>query len=191
MSRQLFIHHYLPSHLASALVAGAVLHFLLSETIQYPISIRGHSTRPRKPQWAELGARGPAIVVAYFLALFAAFFFIAPLTYGTPGYVPFRLINCKMLTYCLIDWMAMQSIPNDCYNPGRYTLLAKRRIRRDGGRRKSASDVKGVRVLEVSCQQATCSGHFSAIFFLLSALFVIISLVVNMHLDARTRQVKE
>lgn len=85
MSRQLFIHHYLPSHLASALVAGAVLHFLLSETIQYPISIRGHSTRPRKPQWAELGAKGPVVVVGYFLALFAAFVFIAPLTYGTPG----------------------------------------------------------------------------------------------------------
>jgi hypothetical protein len=99
MSRQLFIHHYLPSHLASALVAGAVLHFLLSETIQYPISIRGHSTRPRKPQWAELGTRGPVIVVAYFIALFAAFVYMAPLTYGTPGYVPFRLINCKMLTH--------------------------------------------------------------------------------------------
>ncbi len=103
MSRQLFIHHYLPSHLASALVAGAVLHFLLSETIQYPISVRGHSTRPRKPQWAELGARGPAIVVLFFLALFGAFVYMAPLTYGTPGYVPFRLINCKMLTYRVID----------------------------------------------------------------------------------------
>ncbi|KAH9167385.1 glycosyltransferase family 39 protein [Lactarius sanguifluus] len=85
MSRQLFIHHYLPSHLASALVAGAVLHFLLSETIQYPISVRGHSTRPRKPQWAELGARGPAIVVLFFLVLFGAFVYMAPLTYGTPG----------------------------------------------------------------------------------------------------------
>jgi hypothetical protein len=142
MSRQLFIHHYLPSHLASALIAGAVLHFLLSETIQYPISIRGHSTRPRKPQWAELGARGPAIVVAYFLVLFAAFVFLAPLTYGTPGYVPFRPINCKMLTCRVIDWMAMESIPNDCYSLGRYTLLAKGRSKGDGGRRKSAGDVE-------------------------------------------------
>lgn len=98
MSRQLFIHHYLPSHLASALVAGAVLHFLLSETIQYPISVRGHSTRPRRPQWAELGARGPIIVAVSFLALFVAFVFMAPLTYGTPGYVLFRLIDCKVLT---------------------------------------------------------------------------------------------
>ena len=30
MSRQLFIHHYLPSHLASALVAGPVFSFILS-----------------------------------------------------------------------------------------------------------------------------------------------------------------
>jgi dolichyl-phosphate-mannose-protein mannosyltransferase len=87
MSRQLFIHHYLPSHLASALVAGAVLHFLLSETIEYPISVAGHYTRPRPRQWAELGTRGPIIVVGFFIALFIAFVYIAPLTYGTPGYV--------------------------------------------------------------------------------------------------------
>ena len=87
MSRQLFIHHYLPSHLASALVAGAVLHFLLSETIEYPISIAGHYTRPRPRQWAEIGTRGPVIVVGFFIALFVAFVYIAPLTYGTPGYV--------------------------------------------------------------------------------------------------------
>ena len=87
MSRQLFIHHYLPSHLASALVAGAVLHFLLSETIEYPISVAGHYTRPRPRQWAEIGARGPVIVVGFIIALFAAFVYIAPLTYGTPGYV--------------------------------------------------------------------------------------------------------
>jgi len=47
MSRQLFIHHYLPSHLASALIAGAVLNFVLSDTINYPISIKGpHKAAP-------------------------------------------------------------------------------------------------------------------------------------------------
>jgi len=85
MSRQLFIHHYLPSHLASALVAGAVLHFLLSETIEYPISVPGHSTRRRPRQWAELGTRGPIITAVYFLALAIGFVYLAPLTYGTPG----------------------------------------------------------------------------------------------------------
>jgi len=85
MSRQLFIHHYLPSHLAAALVAGAVLHFLLSETIEYPISVPGHSTRRRPRQWAELGTRGPIITAVYFLALAIGFVYLAPLTYGTPG----------------------------------------------------------------------------------------------------------
>lgn len=97
MGRQLFIHHYLPSHLASALVAGAVLHFLLSETIEYPISVRGHTTRPRPRQWAELGTRGPIIVLFSFFALFAMFVYVAPLTYGTPGYV-FMYIAPKLRT---------------------------------------------------------------------------------------------
>lgn len=99
MSRQLFIHHYLPSHLASALVAGAVLHFLLSETIDYPISTSGHFTRLRPRQWAELGTRGPIIVVGFVIVLFIAFMYMAPLTYGTPGYVsPICVILAKALT---------------------------------------------------------------------------------------------
>ncbi|KAH9987123.1 glycosyltransferase family 39 protein [Russula compacta] len=96
MSRQLFVHHYLPSHLASALVAGAVLHFLLSETIDYPISTLGHFTRPRPRQWAELGTRGPIIVVGFSIVLFIAFVYMAPLTYGTPG-LDGETVNSKRL----------------------------------------------------------------------------------------------
>jgi dolichyl-phosphate-mannose-protein mannosyltransferase len=70
-----------------------VLHFLLSETIEYPISVAGHYTRPRPRQWAELGTRGPIIVVGFFIALFAAFVYLAPLTYGTPGYVLHIYVN--------------------------------------------------------------------------------------------------
>ena len=111
MSRQLFIHHYLPSHLASALVAGAVLHFLLSETIEYPISVPGHYTRLRPRQWAELGARGPVIVVGFFIALFVAFVYMAPLTYGTPGYVSPLLVVAKLLMHlnCRLDGEAVNS----------------------------------------------------------------------------------
>jgi dolichyl-phosphate-mannose-protein mannosyltransferase len=98
MSRQLFIHHYLPSHLASALIAGAVLHFLLSETIDYPVSIAGHFTRRRPSQWAELGTRGPIIVGGFFFALLFAYVYLAPLTYGTPGYVSFLYAVCY---FCL------------------------------------------------------------------------------------------
>ncbi|KZT71964.1 glycosyltransferase family 39 protein [Daedalea quercina L-15889] len=85
MSRQLFVHHYLPSHLASALVAGSVLSFVLSETVNYPISIRGPSTCPKTSIYADVGIKGPIIVGIFVLTMFAMFCFIAPLTYGTPG----------------------------------------------------------------------------------------------------------
>ena len=87
MGRQLFLHHYLPSHLASALVAGAVLQFVLSETMNYPISIRGPLTRPQPRTYADVGTKGPIIVGVFALVMFALFVYIAPLTYGTPGYV--------------------------------------------------------------------------------------------------------
>lgn len=85
MGRQLFLHHYLPSHLASALVAGAVFSFILSETINYPISIRGPSTKPKPATKADLGMKGPIIVAIFALVLFGLYVYIAPLTYGTPG----------------------------------------------------------------------------------------------------------
>jgi hypothetical protein len=132
MNRQLFIHHYLPSHLASALVAGAVLHFLLSETIEYPISVRGHSTRLRPRQWAELGTRGPVIVVISFIALFAAFVYIAPITYGTPGYAfVYFAPSWEADTLQFADWMAMRSTLSDCYHPGHFTLLPSHSSSRD------------------------------------------------------------
>lgn len=90
-SRQLFIHHYLPSHLSSALIAGAVLNFVLSETIKYPISVAGPKTRLRPSQYPDIGLKGPIFYVFFTFILFILFVFLAPLTYGTPGYV---LINC-------------------------------------------------------------------------------------------------
>ena len=115
MSRQLFIHHYLPSHLASALVAGAVLHFLLSETIDYPVSVAWHFTVRRPPQWAELGTRGPIIVGGFFFALLFAYMYIAPLTYGTPGYVLLLYAVCYFYlshlctTICRMDGETVNS----------------------------------------------------------------------------------
>jgi len=85
MNRQLFIHHYLPSHLASALIAGAVLNFVLSETINYPISVWGNKTKARPSQYSDIGIKGPVILVGFSFVLFLMFVFIAPLTYGTPG----------------------------------------------------------------------------------------------------------
>lgn len=85
MNRQLFIHHYLPSHVASALIAGTVLNFVLSETVNYPISYPTSKTRLRPSQHADTGFKGLAIVLVYGLVLFMMFVFLAPLTYGSPG----------------------------------------------------------------------------------------------------------
>lgn len=85
MGRQLFIHHYLPSHLFSALVAGAVLNFIMSETINYPISIRGRTTRMRPAQYSDIGSKALAVVIVMAIAMFLVMVFISPLTYGTPG----------------------------------------------------------------------------------------------------------
>lgn len=85
MNRQLFVHHYLPSHLASAMIAGAVLSFVLSETINYPVSVRGPKTHAHPRQYADLGMKGPVVLVVFMIVLFAMFAYMAPLTYGTPG----------------------------------------------------------------------------------------------------------
>lgn len=96
MSRQLFLHHYLPSHLASALIAGAVLSFICSETINYPISERGLGTDPKPRQYADLGIKG-VVFVGLFVALqVALFIFMAPLTYGTPA-MEGEAVNARML----------------------------------------------------------------------------------------------
>ena len=100
MSRQLFLHHYLPSHLTSALVAGSVLSFALSETINYPVSVWGPRLRAMKrPTYADLGMRGPIFVAVFIVILFILFVYMAPLTYGTPGYV---LLNDF---YCMREWL--------------------------------------------------------------------------------------
>lgn len=88
MSRQLFLHHYLPAHLCSALVAGALFHFMASDTINFPVSVAGQSTRRRPRTVAEV-SRKMVVAVAIIIAFeCAGYYFLAPLTYGTPGLDP-------------------------------------------------------------------------------------------------------
>ena len=94
MGRQLFLHHYLPAHLASSLVVGALVQFLFSRGFDGPVSPGVVAGRPAAP-----GAR-PRIVVkprphdqiplriagAVMVVAFAGgFWWFAPLAYGTPG----------------------------------------------------------------------------------------------------------
>lgn len=96
MSRQLFVHHYLPAHLASVLVAGSVLNFVLTESIEYPISIAKKGVTHLRPRmYTDFGVRGLAVVVTLLIALTASFLFFAPLTYGTPGCVISSQLFCS------------------------------------------------------------------------------------------------
>ncbi|KXN87385.1 Dolichyl-phosphate-mannose--protein mannosyltransferase 4 [Leucoagaricus sp. SymC.cos] len=108
-SRQLFIHHYLPSHLASALIAGSVLSFVLSDTINFPISIRGPKTRGEPRQYADVGTKGVVITVVFSFILFFMFSFIAPLTYGTPGLTGDEVNSRRLLSTWTLHFAAKKT----------------------------------------------------------------------------------
>nr|POF26217.1 dolichyl-phosphate-mannose--protein mannosyltransferase 4 [Quercus suber] len=119
MGRQLFLHHYLPAHLASALVAGAVIEFVfniepvdlasftdsqLQEAKKGSKSTEGQKTRGKPIReriagqsllatWAASG-----VVLA---ALLWGFWFFAPLTYGAPSLSVDQVISRKWLNYDL------------------------------------------------------------------------------------------
>lgn len=87
MNRQLFLHHYLPAHLASALIAGAVMNFILTESIEFPISYASATAPARRfPRThTDIGGKGVTFLVSYVGLLIMLFVYIAPLTYGTPS----------------------------------------------------------------------------------------------------------
>ena len=113
MGRQLFLHHYLPAHLASALVAGALIEFIFNveplsqEEIAAmrkknggvvvlpkgrPIRERNNSTN-LLTAWAATGA--------IYAILIWGFLFFAPLTYGKPGLSVDEVVRRKWLGYDL------------------------------------------------------------------------------------------
>ncbi|GAA5997777.1 dolichyl-phosphate-mannose-protein mannosyltransferase [Rhodotorula paludigena] len=105
MSRQLFLHHYLPAHLISALVAGVVFHFLFcGDSLNYPVSVPGPLVRRRPRQRAHVGK---GMVLAFFVvtaALVANYWFLRPLTYGTPGLQPAEVNRRRILSSWTLHW---------------------------------------------------------------------------------------
>lgn len=124
MGRQLFLHHYLPAHLASALVTGALLEFIFNvdpvDLIEQPQSLTsGVKTSPSKKAGGaasrDIELRNPTakrVGVESSLALWAAsgivlaviiggWWFFLPLTYGKPGLSPEEVIARKWLGYDL------------------------------------------------------------------------------------------
>lgn len=114
MGRQLFLHHYLPAHLASTLVVGALLEFVFnadpsSEESSYQATKSGKKAAdgPRKHVTARERFAGQSMIPAWIacgviLALAAAsWYFFLPLTYGYPGLSVDEVLRRKWLGYDL------------------------------------------------------------------------------------------
>lgn len=118
MGRQLFLHHYLPAHLASALVAGAVVEFIfnieptdlasfgeaqLNEAKKG--STKTQAQQRRKPIRERIAGQSLlatwAAAVVIVAALIWGFAFFAPLTYGRPGLTVEQVNARKWLNYDL------------------------------------------------------------------------------------------
>ena len=113
MGRQLFLHHYLPAHLASCLVTGGLYEFVFAgdayESVEKLKEDKGkktvtatakHSTS--RERWINQSLLGlwMAVFVTLALVIFGWGFFF-PLTYGMPGLSVEQVKARKWLGYDL------------------------------------------------------------------------------------------
>lgn len=112
MGRQLFLHHYLPAHIASALVAGALLEFIFNvepvlDDAPPPAkpgkkvsTIRKHL--PAREKLAGQNLTSSWIAAGVILAaVIGGWYFFLPLTYGYPGLTVPQVNARKWLGYDL------------------------------------------------------------------------------------------
>lgn len=130
MSRQLFIHHYLPAHLASACLAGSILNFILTESINYPVSAAGPTTRLRPRIKAVVPRKAYFAFGILSFTVIGMFIFLAPFTYGTALCVCRRTVSRFTLDKRHTDLPAhahhLGPIPHrssaaSCCRPGSFT----------------------------------------------------------------------
>jgi len=120
MGRQLFLHHYLPAHLASCLVTGALVEFIfnvdpvLDEETSSTIAAKKDKVTGKLPekarrsfQTAQERLKGHsmratwAATAVILSAVIYGFYFFFPLTYGWPGLTPQEVNARKWLGYDL------------------------------------------------------------------------------------------
>lgn len=124
MGRQLFLHHYLPAHLASALVTGALLEFVFNldnNAIEANFVAQAQGKSPdggaSKTKLDRSGKRtvvpakermGNGGMMALWAAsgvvlslVIAGWWWFLPLTYGKPGLTPEQVQARKWLGYDL------------------------------------------------------------------------------------------
>lgn len=123
MGRQLFLHHYLPAHLASALVTGALLEFIFNldpDGLDSNFIAQAKVLSPSKGKRGanELDRTGKRVVVppksraggmiglwgasgvVLAVVIFGWFWFL-PLTYGKPGLTAAEVQQRRWLGYDL------------------------------------------------------------------------------------------
>lgn len=101
MGRQLFLHHYLPAHLASALVTGALVEFVFCVE---PLEVEEIVDRKKvyKVRTGPQSLFGAWIATAVILVVVAGgWWFFVPLTYGSPGLTVEEVVRRKWLGYDL------------------------------------------------------------------------------------------
>ena len=113
MGRQLFLHHYLPAHLASALVTGALVEFVFSQDageleVAYQAVKAGKKTAaPKRHITARERFAGQSMLASWIATLVilvlvaASWYFFLPLTYGYPGLSVEQVMRRKWLGYDL------------------------------------------------------------------------------------------
>ena len=112
MGRQLFLHHYLPAHLASCLVAGALLEFVFNaepvdDIIVAKSNKKGVAAGPRRHVTARERFAGQSMLSAWIacgvvlVLVIAGWYFFLPLTYGYPGLSVDQILRRKWLGYDL------------------------------------------------------------------------------------------
>lgn len=114
MGRQLFLHHYLPAHLASCLVAGSLVEFIFqNEPVENEASYQavkaGKKSAPAvkrhltaRERFGSQSMLPSWIATFVILALVAAgWYFFLPLTYGYPGLSVEQVLRRKWLGYDL------------------------------------------------------------------------------------------
>jgi dolichyl-phosphate-mannose-protein mannosyltransferase len=110
MGRQLFLHHYLPAHLASALVTGALLEFIFNvdpDLDDSPSAKLGKKVVPKKhlPAREKLANQDLlscwAAVGAIIAIIIGGWYFFLPLTYGYPGLTVPQVNARKWMAYDL------------------------------------------------------------------------------------------
>ena len=110
MGRQLFLHHYLPAHLASTLVCGALVEFVFNaDPVEGAPARKGKDppSGPKRFVTARERFAGQSMVPAWsacFVILgvaAAGWYFFLPLTYGYPGLSVEEVLQRKLLGYDL------------------------------------------------------------------------------------------